>query len=396
MREARANCDVVLAGATLADQVDALGNLATAALAAAEFDRGALHDPGTPGLCANCTAPATGRFCVNCGQPTHVHRSVLHVVEEFLHGLTHFDSKSWKTLPLLVFRPGKLTHDYVHGKRARYVPPVTLFLLTVFLMFFAFSFVEGPGNVSMVGDQMLISSPTERAKILADSDHAVAIIETELKAARSDPKKRGDVVGLDIALSAAKATNTAARRAVGAKQLFAADGKASAFTAAGLLTTLRDADKRGDLSVDTGNAAIDARVHHALENPELALYKVQSKAYKFSFLLVPMSLPVLWLMFMFRRHVYLYDHTVFALYSLSFMSIIVVAASALFATGMRNGAVFVPLLFLVPPLHMYVQLQGAYQLSVFGAAWRAVFLATAALLTLSFFAVLIALLGVVG
>lgn len=82
----------------MSGQIDAFGNLATAALAAREFDRGPLHDPGAPGLrCANCEAPVAGRYCANCGQPAHVHRSVLHVVEELLHGLTHFDGKAWKT-----------------------------------------------------------------------------------------------------------------------------------------------------------------------------------------------------------------------------------------------------------------------------------------------------------
>jgi hypothetical protein len=66
----------------------------------------------------------------------------------------------------------------------------------------------------------------------------------------------------------------------------------------------------------------------------------------------------------------------------------------MFALGYR-GALYAPLLLLVPPLHMFAQLKGAYQLSVFGAGWRAVVLATAAVITLAFFAVLIALLGVV-
>ena len=377
----------------MSGQIDAFGNLATAALAAREFDRGPLHDPGAPGLCANCEAPVAGRYCANCGQPAHVHRSVLHVVEEFLHGLTHFDGKAWKTLPLLLFRPGKLTYDYVHGKRARYVPPVALFLLSVFMMFFAFSFVEGPPDMQLDTPVVVNGTPAERAKLRTDADSAFAELERELAAARVDPKRADDVAGLEIAVRAGKSAQAAAHRVSDGKPLFASENR-SALSVEAAAKLLRDADRKGELNLDTGNAAVNERIRHALDNPELTLYKVQSKAYKFSFLLVPLSLPVLWLMFLFRRHVYLYDHTVFALYSLSFMSLVVITASTMFAPGYR-GALYAPLLLLVPPLHMFAQLKGAYQLSVFGAGWRAIVLATAALITLAFFAVLIALLGVV-
>ena len=86
-----------------------------------------------------------GHYCHACGQAGHVHRTVGHIFEEFLHGLYHFDNKAWRTLPLLVFHPGRLTRDYVYGKRARYIAPLALFLLTVFLMFFVYGFLGGPG-----------------------------------------------------------------------------------------------------------------------------------------------------------------------------------------------------------------------------------------------------------
>jgi hypothetical protein len=317
----------------MSGQIDAFGNLATAALAAREFDRGPLHDPGAPGLCANCEAPVAGRYCANCGQPAHVHRSVLHVVEEFLHGLTHFDGKAWKTLPLLLFRPGKLTYDYVHGKRARYVPPVALFLLSVFMMFFAFSFVEGPPDMQLDKPVVVSGTPADRAKLRTDADSAFAELERELAAARVDPKRADDVAGLELAVRAGKSAQAAAHRVSDGKSLISTDDQA-ALSIEGAAKLLRDADKKGELNLDTGSAAVNERVRHALDNPELTIYKVQSKAYKFSFLLVP-------------------------------------------------------------PLHMFAQLKGAYQLSVFGAGWRAVVLATAAVITLAFFAVLIALLGVV-
>ena len=37
---------------------------------------------------------------------------------------------------MLLFRPGKLIRSYIDGHRARYVAPVPLFLMVIFLMFF--------------------------------------------------------------------------------------------------------------------------------------------------------------------------------------------------------------------------------------------------------------------
>ena len=62
---------------------------------------------------------------------------------EFLRGLIHFDTRAWRTIPLLIFRPGTLTHSYIHGKRARYISPLAMFLLAVFAMFVVFGFSGG-------------------------------------------------------------------------------------------------------------------------------------------------------------------------------------------------------------------------------------------------------------
>lgn len=50
----------------------------------------------------------------------------------------HIDSNLLKTLTALLFRPGKLTVDYLAGKRVRYIAPVKLYLS---VSFFFFTFV---------------------------------------------------------------------------------------------------------------------------------------------------------------------------------------------------------------------------------------------------------------
>ena len=123
------------------------------------------------------------------------------------------------------------------------------------------------------------------------------------------------------------------------------------------------------------------------------VYKVQDAASKFSWLLIPLSIPFLWLLFPFSRRFRLYDHTVFVTYSLSFMMTLVIAGGLLVAAGSSGLA---GLLFLVPPFHMYRQLKGAYHLGRFGALWRTVALTVFAFVAVSLFVVLLVALGVLG
>jgi hypothetical protein len=152
--------------------------------------------------------------------------------------------------------------------------------------------------------------------------------------------------------------------------------------------------KAGKLKVNLGDATLNAKATEALKNPQLALYKIQGKIYKFSFLLVPMSLPWLWLMFAFRRDVRMYDHAVFSLYSISFMSLVFTALSIVLSLDAIDSAPFAVLL-LAPPVHMFAQLKGAYQIGWIGAAWRTAALMFAAVLTLCAYLVITLGLGLI-
>ena len=119
----------------MSGEMEAAGAAVTAGLVAGAIERGGAAGRHVHGACPNCGAELHGEFCSACGQPAHLHRTLGHMVEEFLHGILHFDTRAWRTLPLLVFRPGTLTREYIHGKRARYISPLAMFLLLIFTMF---------------------------------------------------------------------------------------------------------------------------------------------------------------------------------------------------------------------------------------------------------------------
>jgi hypothetical protein len=96
-----------------------------------------------PARCKNCNAVLLGRFCVNCSQAADVHMpSTVELLHEMLEGLTHSDSRLWRTLKLLWFKPGMLTQEFVAGRRVAYLPPFRLYLILSIVFFLIASFVH--------------------------------------------------------------------------------------------------------------------------------------------------------------------------------------------------------------------------------------------------------------
>lgn len=88
-----------------------------------------------PGACRNCGGALTGRYCAACGQPAHLHATLADLLHEMVEGVAHFDGRLWRTLPLLVFRPGQLSRRWKAGERAKFVHPLHVFLFAIFLVF---------------------------------------------------------------------------------------------------------------------------------------------------------------------------------------------------------------------------------------------------------------------
>lgn len=104
--------------------------------AAASVPAAAPVAPRASARCDNCGAEAPARYCASCGQrreaPVH---SLWHFIREATEDLTHADSRLWHTLSALLFRPGFLTREFLDGRRARYLPPVRLYLVISVLFF---------------------------------------------------------------------------------------------------------------------------------------------------------------------------------------------------------------------------------------------------------------------
>ncbi len=96
-------------------------------------------------VCQNCETPTPGNYCPECGQDSREHRVSLRLLAVGLwHDLFTFDNRFWRSLVLLLFKPGVLTERFVTGWRVRYIPPARMYLFISLVFFFLMTtLIEG-------------------------------------------------------------------------------------------------------------------------------------------------------------------------------------------------------------------------------------------------------------
>ncbi len=345
------------------DGIDNVGEVVTGGMAARAVEPRAGEASGAEGLeCLNCGTALAGGYCHNCGQAAEVHRTLTAWWHDISHSVLHLEGKIWRTLPLLAWKPGELTRRYINGERAKYVSPMALFLFSVFLMFAIFSIV----GASAVG--------------LPDSEVPAQELAAEIEA-------REEQVEALEAERDALAVSGAPTDAVEAQ---IEEAKSERDTMAATKKYFLGEDF--ETQVNTGWPRLDAGIKKAAANPSLLIYKVQANAYKFSWALIPLSVPFVWLLFFWKRRYRFYDHTVFVTYSIAFMSLAFIALVLLHQIGLPAGAIALSMI-IIPPLHMYRQLRGAYGLRRFSALWRTFFLLIFANIAATLFLLLLLALG---
>lgn len=268
--------------------------------------------PADPGkTCANCGTPLIGHYCHECGQQAHLHNKLGHLLHEFVEGIAHFDGRLWRTLPIMVLRPGRLSRDWIEGKRARYVAPLHIFLFAMFLVFTIPSVIH--------------------AFTPADSQKEEATFKFD--GAPKSPAER---------------------------EVYFKEQRAK------MLEALKDPDKQSDADQFALKASLAVTDFFGpkVGKSEYYGYKIKTLAYKLSFLLAPMAMGILWLLLLYRRGYSLYDHGTVALYGLGFLAL-AIAFGELLPQGIAG--LWWLILMIFAPIHAVRHLKVAYAMSWPGA-----------------------------
>ena len=325
------------------------------------------------GNCADCGFALKGSHCHNCGQAAGSERSLSALWHEASHAILHVDGKLRATLRQLAFSPGRLTRDYIAGQRTRHVGPLGLFLFSVFVLFAVLQLTGNP-----IG------------KLTQEQSINPALTQAELALGRmlaGDIPEKAETPGIlySDTRDAARAnlSREERRERAGSAVFFVQQARAAWNTDSGRVADIEEIDPEA-----TGGEAI---AQQALANPALLFAKAQSNSYKYSWLLIPLSMPLMLLLFFRRKDTTAYDHAVFVTYSIAFSTLLLSVAIVPIALGVAAPAAL-GIALVAATVHHAVHLRGAYRLSVAGTTWRLVvmeayitvllFAATLALFTL--------------
>jgi hypothetical protein len=100
--------------------------------------------------CLNCGAELSGQYCGQCGQRASGRLiSLWELMRDAFGDLLELDSRLWRTLIPLLIRPGKLTKDYLEGRRARYMPPFRMYLV-LSVIFFVVAFFDPRDDLGLL------------------------------------------------------------------------------------------------------------------------------------------------------------------------------------------------------------------------------------------------------
>lgn len=280
--------------------------------------------PSNEGIhCKNCETPFTGKFCPNCGQPDRIFEKPVKVfLYDFLGDLFAFDSRLWRSMLALLFRPGRMVSEYVGGKHIRYTPPFRVYVFFSFFFFLA---------LSAITSRMLEENKSGLAKARAELIRA----DTLDQAGRDTTVQvSGGILALDV-----RGTD---------KTAGSGNGKAPD---------------------EAKNRAIVNRLKAILANPEPFLSSIYKYLSWTLFLLMPLFGSFLWLFFRKSRSFYV-PHLLFAinLHTVAFfLSTLVMTAALLWPD--RKQVPEANLLWFIP-IYAYTGAYQLYQKGWLGTFWR--------------------------
>ncbi|MFA6467467.1 MAG: DUF3667 domain-containing protein [Bacteroidota bacterium] len=257
--------------------------------------------------CKNCGIELHGEYCSACGQrDKDLYIPVKELAGEFIEVIPSFDQRMFRTFRSLLLEPGRLTAEYLSGKRKKYLSPFKFYLFISFLFFF-------------VDSLSLSESKKELRSEFANMDSSITVINGDSSAV-SLRSRRSNVV-FTIA-DTAKVEKLFGRRFL-----------------EGFRSTRND--------------------------PEEFFNKVKEHLPKIVFLLLPVFALLLKLVYIRLKILYI-RHLVFSFYFHSFIFFILLI-DTLFEMVMPKGThLYGNIIMLSIPVYLYAGLKNAYHQS----AWK--------------------------
>lgn len=299
-----------------------------------ERRRSAFTPAGDDGHCSNCGTALKGPICHSCGQDADTfHRPVWSLLLEVLDGFFSFDGRFWRTIPALMFRPGRITRHYLTGVRARYVQPFRLFIVASLAFFLVFSIDSKMFGGSDTDSEQLAEA--ERALAQAEEDNPeIAAQIAQLREQVGDAEDAQRSVEADPLVQQAQEQQNRDEMELAIRQALLPEDypDAAGDEDAGSVTQELADGTRMTVEADgadwlpySARAYLAERIGHVIQDPDSWWRAIQTWAPRMIFLLLPIYALLLALMHFWRRGLFLYDHLVVSLHFHSFLFFLMTA-----------------------------------------------------------------------
>ncbi len=354
-------------------------------------------------VCGNCGTELLGETCYRCGQPTKgLVRQFSSIMGDFLDTVLNIDTRVFRTLGPLIYKPGFLTQEYFSGRRIRYVSPVRLFfflaVLTFLLAQFSLPDDMGPDGKSDVVQVNGGDNKIGKAKTIEDVEKIRKDALRELAEAK---KETGAIPMVGAALERAKTeVNLKADQRIAelksemTPEALAKLQKAKPETATSADQSDPDIDEGGHISFngeiwdaeknpikvswlpDSVNKWFNSLAQRAENNgkrvnkdPKVIIEALLSALPMTLFLMLPVFALLLKIMFIFKRRLYM-EHLIVALHSHAFLmlSILLLILFNDLSTWFASSAwVTVPcgiltaVLWIWMPIYLFLMQKRVYQ-----------------------------------
>ena len=346
------------------------------------LDSGTHHPVQSGTACRNCGAVIPMRYCSDCGQlGADFHRPVWDLVASSIGDMFSLDGRLWRTLPKLLLRPGRMTREYIDGKRSRYVPPFRLFLLTSVIFFLTMFWVlehqpwmkelkftpdsMPSGTFVLAGDTRVnLNGPADLDSLKAQLDDPD--LPPERRTELEEAIKQVEAVGKTTSL------------------VFMPDG--SIDREALKQSVIESNPDMTPTELVTAQAAAE-RFANLYENQERFAARMKEWAPRFTLLFLPIFSFLLALSYAWHRKRYFYDHLITGLHFQTYVYVLITLMLALSALVPSAAPFAASATFFILYAYLMRMLRVTYDTGHIMSFLRTGFLLIAAIVVLSLLAV---------
>lgn len=316
-----------------------------------------------PEHCLNCRTPLQGQWCHHCGQKAKSQvRHFGSVFMDIMDTVFEYDNRIWRTLVPLYFRPGKITRDYIAGKRARYVLPFRLFFVLSVVSFLILQLFAIPDRIMTLdtsGGIERFAQLETPAQVIAERDRRLQELEQAIADVVDGDQTTGNELAARTLEAAASAVNQAADRRLAeleqsSGEPFQESSAESAPELPDITTTAEDAIPGSAITIDGAvwdpevnpvqvawlpagaNELINAWMEQGLRNlervnddPRQMMESMLNLLPIVLFFMMPVFALLLKVFYLFSGRIYM-EHFVVALHSHSFLFLAMLIALLMF------------------------------------------------------------------